>query len=56
MADTEALVAQLGVCAENQDFEGAFKLVRENQRDLAKSLRPVVVRDTLKKTTKGVLV
>ena len=52
MADTEALVAQLGVCAENQDFEGAFKLVRENQRDLAKSLRPVVVRDTLKKTTK----
>ena len=51
MADTEALVARLGECAEHQDFEGAFRFVRENQRDLAKSLRPAVVRDTLKKTT-----
>ena len=30
MADTEALVNELSGCAEKQDFEGAFKLVREN--------------------------
>ena len=52
MADTEALVKQLGECAEKQDFEGAFKLVRENQGELAKSLLPVGVKDALKKTTK----
>ena len=52
MADTEALVKQLGECAEKQDFEGAFKLVRENQGELAKSLQPVGVKDALKKTTK----
>ena len=51
MADTEALVNQLGECAEKQDFEGAFKLVRENQAEIAKSLQPVGVRDALKKTT-----
>ena len=52
MADTEALASQLAECAENQDFEGAFKLVRENQGELAKSLQPVGVKDALKKTTK----
>ena len=52
MADTEALVNQLGECAEKQDFEGAFKLVRENQAEIAKSLQPVGVKDALKKTTK----
>ena len=52
MADTEALANQLGECAEKQDFEGAFKLVRENQGELAKSLQPTGVRDALKKTTK----
>ena len=31
MADTEALVNQLNECAEKQDFEGAFRLVRENR-------------------------
>ena len=51
MADTEALVNQLGECAEKQDFEGAFKLVRENQAEIAKSLQPVGVKDALKKTT-----
>ena len=51
MADTEAVVKQLGECAEKQDFEGAFKLVRENQGELAKSLQPVGVKDALKKTT-----
>ena len=51
MADTEALVTQLGECAEKQDFEGAFKLVRENQAEIAKSLQPVGVKDALKKTT-----
>ena len=53
MADTEALVNQLSECAEKQDFEGAFKLVRENQGELAKSLQPTGVRDALKKTTKA---
>ena len=52
MADTEALANQLAECAEKQDFEGAFKLVRENQGELAKSLQPVGVKDALKKTTK----
>ena len=52
MADTEALVNELSGCAEKQDFEGAFKLVRENQGELAKSLQPAGVRDALKKTTK----
>ena len=52
MADTEALVGQLGACAEKQDFEGAFKLVRENQEELAKGLQAVGVKDALKKTTK----
>jgi len=51
MSDTEALVGKLGECAEKQDFEGAFKLVRENQGELAKSLQPVGVKDALKKTT-----
>ena len=52
MADTEALANKLAECAEKQDFEGAFKLVRENQGELAKSLRPEGVKDALKKTTK----
>ena len=51
MADKEALVSQLEACAEKQDFEGAFKLVRENQGELAKSLQPAGVKDALKKTT-----
>ena len=52
MADTEALVKELADCAEKQDFERAFKLVRENQGALAKELQPVGVKDALKKTTK----
>ena len=52
MAETEALVGKLNECAEKQDFEGAFKLVRENQGELAKSLQSAGVRDALKKTTK----
>ena len=51
MADTEALATELKACAEKQDFEGAFKLVRENQAELAKSLQPSGVMDALKKTT-----
>ena len=51
MADTQALVGQLAECAEKQDFEGAFKLVRENREELAKSLSPAGVKDALKKTT-----
>ena len=49
MADTEALVTKLAECAEKLDFEGAFKLVRENQGEFAKSLQPVGVKDALKK-------
>ena len=52
MAVTEALANKLNECAEKQDFEGAFKLVRDNQAELAKSLSAVGVRDALKKTTK----
>ena len=52
MAETEALANQLAECAEKQDFEGAFKLVRENREELAKSLSPAGVKDALKKTTK----
>ena len=52
MADTEALVTKLAECAEKLDFEGAFKLVRENQGEFAKSLQPAGVKDALKKTTK----
>ena len=52
MADTEALANQIAECGEKQDFEGAFKLIRENQGALAKTLQPVGVRDALKKTTR----
>ena len=51
MADTEALVNQLGECAEKKDFEGAFKIVRENLGEIAKKLQPAGVKDALKKTT-----
>ena len=51
MADTEAVLNQLNECAQKHDFEGAFKLVRENQAELDKGLQPVGVRDALKKTT-----
>ncbi len=51
MGETEAVVNKLGECAEKQDFEGAFKLVRENQGALEKSLQPIGVKDALKKTT-----
>ena len=43
MADTEALVNQLDECAAKQDFEGAFRLARENQVELSKKLRPTGV-------------
>ena len=52
MADTEAVVVQLGECAEKQDFGVAFSLVRENMAELAKKIRPEGIRDALKKTTK----
>ena len=51
MADTEALANQLGECAQKQDFEGAFKLVKENQAALAKELQPQGIKDVLKKAT-----
>ena len=51
MADTEAVLNQLNECAQKHDFEGAFKLVRENQAELDKGLQAVGVRDALKKTT-----
>ena len=51
MSETESIVSQLGACAENKDFMGAFKLVRENQTELAKRVQPIGVKDALKKTT-----
>ena len=52
MADTESLVNSLNECAEKGDFEGAFRLVRENKEELGKKLQPAGIRDALKKTTK----
>ena len=52
MADTESLVNSLNECAEKGDFEGAFRLVRENKEELGKKLQATGVRDALKKTTK----
>ena len=51
MADTEAVVNKLNECASTGDFEGAFRLVRENQTELAKKFQPAGVADALKKTT-----
>ncbi len=51
MAVSEALMNQLVACAEKQDFDGAFRLVRENQTELGTSLKSIGVRDALKKTT-----
>ena len=52
MADTEALVGQLNECAEKQDFEGAFGLVKANKAEFDKKIRAAGIRDALKKTTK----
>ncbi len=52
MADTKAALSQLGECAEKQDFEGAFALVKANRAELAKQMRADGIRDELKKTTK----
>ena len=38
MADTKAALSQLGECAERQDFEGAFALVKANRAELAKQM------------------
>ena len=51
MADTEALVKELGDFAEKRDFVGALALVRENLADIKGRLQPGGVRDALKKTT-----
>ncbi len=51
MSDTETLVNQLNDCAERRDFEGALALVRGNQAEFAKLLKPAGVKDALKKTT-----
>ncbi len=52
MADTKAALGQLGECAERQDFEGAFALVKANRAELAKQMQAEGIRDELKKTTK----
>ncbi len=52
MADTESLVNELNACAERQDFEAAFKFVRENLSEISKKMQAVGVKDALKKTTK----
>ncbi len=51
MADTESLALQLNDCAERHDFEGAFTLIRDNREEFAKVLKPVGIKDALKKTT-----
>ena len=52
MAETGALKGKLDECAEKQDFEGAFGLVRENLAEFAAALKPAGIGDELKKTTK----
>ena len=51
MADMQELAVKLNECAEKQDFEGALKLIRANQAEIAKNLKPDAVADALKKTT-----
>ena len=51
MADKDELANQLEECAAKQDFERAFKLVRENQAELVKKLQPAGVWSALRKTT-----
>ncbi len=51
MADTEALLNQLNECAQKQDFDEAFKLVRENRTELAKKLQASGIKEILKKAT-----
>ena len=51
MADTEALVKELGDFAEKRDFGGALALVRGNLEDIKSKLQPGGVKDALKKTT-----
>ena len=51
MGNTDALKEQLAECATKQDFEGAFRLVRENQAEFARFAKPADVRDALKGTT-----
>ncbi len=51
MADTEALVRELSGCAERHDFEGALTLIRSNQAEFANVLKPIGIKDALKKTT-----
>ncbi len=52
MAESESVVNKLNECAEKGDFEGAFRLVRENKVELGKKIQPAGIRDALKKTTK----
>ena len=52
MADIQKLKDTLNDCAAREDFEGAMKLVRENQADLVKAMTAAGVKDALKKTTK----
>ena len=40
MGNTDALKEQLAECATKQDFEGAFRLVRENQAEFARFATP----------------
>ena len=51
MSAMEELAVKLNECAENKNFEGAFKLVRDNQVELSKNLSVDGIKDVLKKTT-----
>ena len=48
---SETLVNELNECAEKRDFENAFKLVRDNRVELAKSIASEGIKEILKKTT-----
>lgn len=52
MAETQKLTEQLNECAEREDFDGALKIVRENQAELTKVINAAGVKDALKKATK----
>ena len=51
MADMQELAAKLNECAAKRDFEGAMKIIRANQAEIAKNLKPDAIAAALKKTT-----
>lgn len=52
MADTKEIAGKLAECAQNQDFAGAFDLVRANMAEISKVLTGEGIAKALKESTK----